>query len=222
MKTLLIIFFLNFTFVLIGAPDVEPPNTEVTSTTEDSTSIEELPIVTEIPLPTTTDSAFKCPDNCKCTKMNPRKHCCPLGFYFNEYWNMCLVGRGFPPRFVRDTKQSFNGVYRTCDKDFKFYNGKCVKIKKDLIISCKFPQKELPCCHNEFPKKCQENKWGDDCYTTSYYYCGEICTKRDNISEADLRNLIEQQLEEQNRSYMGYQSRYEDFYDPYSTCCGRY
>lgn len=195
------ILFLSSSFVLIRAPDVEPPiivHPPQNTTESPTTTTTETSVVSTTPLePENPENEFVCPLNCTCTEVKPNRHCCPTGFYFNPYWNMCLVRQMPHPRYYRQLEQYAQNKYRTCDSGFSFNQGKCVKRDGDIVIFCKFPQKELPCCHIEFPKKCQKSQWGENCFITTYYYCGEMCIRKDNLSEADLNNLVKNQMKQQ-------------------------
>lgn len=194
-----VILFISSIFVSIRAPDVEPPSINITI----STTTTEEPVITTELVPSSTNSSvikpeLECPSNCTCTEIKPSRHCCPIGFYFNDYWNMCVVGNR--RRCYRQiTQQYVNDKYRTCKKEYKFYQGKCVKREGNILISCKFPQMELPCCDIEFPRKCYKSMFGEHCYTTNYYFCGEKCDTKEKLSQSELENIINEQMKDRSR-----------------------
>lgn len=202
LKFPIFLLFCSF-FVIIVAPDVDPPTINPILNTTTTTTTTTTSTTTEAPEISTTPIEFTCPANCTCTEakkeIHPKHQCCPMG-YFNNYWNPCLMGHRPHERFYRQNnmQQYANNKYRTCNKGYSFYQGKCIRRERDVIISCEFPQTELPCCHIEFPKKCRKSPWGDNCFASTYYYCGEMCDRKDNLSEEDLNKLVKNQMNHQH------------------------
>lgn len=186
---LLSLFFLSFIIVQIRAPDIDPILPDVTTT--------EATVSTTTSKENQTETEFVCPLNCTCTEqelVQLTPHCYQPCSYFHNYWNKCHPGQISHLRYYRNVQPD---KYRMCNNGFSHVNGKCVKHEGEMVISCEFPQRELPCCHIEFPKKCHKSQWGENCFISTYYYCGEMCDRKDNLSEADFNKIVRNQERQQ-------------------------
>lgn len=186
-------------FVLTVAQDVEPPILIIPPSTN-STSTEAPVLSTTVLDLDEPGIQFNCPLNCTCTDVK-KNIMANRQFYpiSSNSWNTFHMGRMRQKRYYQHHMQQYaDGKFRTCNKGYSFCRGVCVKRHGNIFISCEFPQKELPCCHIEFPKKCHKSIWGEKCYVNTYYYCGELCDKKDNLSEKDLNNLVGDQMREKH------------------------